>query len=127
MSIAKHAPLAWSRVRRCTITVNGVVQGIGFRPSVYRLAVTYGVAGTVRNSRAGVLIEAEGDDASLEAFLTALGNDAPGAVSVAWAQPKGLAGFAIAVSAQEGKARLSPAPDRSICEACATELIDPGN
>jgi len=60
------------RVRHCTITVDGVVQGIGFRPSVYRLAVSHGVAGSVRNSRAGVLIEAEGDEATLEAFPSAI-------------------------------------------------------
>src|SRR5206468_12863952 len=95
-------PLDWPRMRRCTITVDGVVQGIGFRPSVYRLAVSHGVAGSVRNSRAGVLIDAEGYDASLEAFLSKLSDDAPGHVSVAWAEPEGLAGFSIAVSANNG-------------------------
>ena len=126
-TVSQRALLASPRVRRCTITVNGVVQGVGFRPSVYRLAVSHGVAGTVRNSRAGVVIDVEGDDASLEAFLTALGNNVPGAVSVAWAQPEGLAGFSIEVSAHDGKARFSPAPDSAMCEACAAELFDPGN
>ena len=113
-AILQRGSLAYPRTRRCTITVDGVVQGIGFRPSVYRLAVTHGVAGTVRNSRAGVVIEAEGDAASLEAFLAALGNDAPGVVSIAWAQPEGLAGFSIAGSAHDGRARFSPAPDRAM-------------
>jgi hydrogenase maturation protein HypF len=126
-AISQCGSLASPRARRCTITVDGVVQGIGFRPSVYRLAVTHGVAGTVRNSRAGVVIEAEGDDASLEEFLTALGKAAPGAVSVAWAQPEGLAGFSIAGSAHDGRARFAPAPDTAMCEACAAELVDPAN
>jgi len=126
-AISQRGSLASPRARRCTITVDGVVQGIGFRPSVYRLAVTHGVAGTVRNSRAGVVIEAEGDGDALEAFLTALGSDAPGAVSVAWAQPEGLAGFSFARSAHDGRSRFSPAPDRAMCETCAAELVDPAN
>jgi hydrogenase maturation protein HypF len=120
-------PLDWPRLRRCTITVDGVVQGIGFRPSVYRLAVSHGVAGSVRNSRAGVLIDVEGDDASLEAFLSVLSDDAPGHVSVAWAEPEGLAGFSIAVSASDGAARFSPVPDRGLCDECVAELVDPNN
>jgi len=112
------------RVRHCTIVVGGVVQGIGFRPVVYRLAVGHRIAGSVRNSRAGVLIEAEGDDASLRAFLAALGADAPGEVSVVWGAPEGLAGFSIASSSRDGVARLSPAVDRGLCDSCLAELVD---
>jgi hydrogenase maturation protein HypF len=119
--------LDWPRMRRCRITVDGVVQGIGFRPSVYRLAVSHGVAGSVCNSRAGVLIDAEGDDASLEAFVSKLSEDAPGHVSVAWAEPEGLAGFSIAVSAHDGVARFSPVPDRALCNECAAEFVAPNN
>ena len=119
--------LDWPRMRRCTVTVDGVVQGIGYRPSVYRLAVSHGVAGSVCNSRAGVLIDAEGDDASLEAFLSKLSEDAPGHVSVAWAEPEGLAGFSIAVSAHAGVARFSPVPDRALCNECVAELVAPNN
>jgi hydrogenase maturation protein HypF len=124
---SSRLPLDWPRVRRCTITVDGVVQGIGFRPSVYRLAVSHGVAGSVCNSRAGVLIDAEGDDASLEAFVSKLSEDAPGHVSVAWAEPEGLADFSIAVSAHDGVARFSPVPDRALCNECVAELVDPNN
>ena len=119
MSVSQRVSLDRPRVRHCTITVEGVVQGIGFRPSVYRLAVSHRLAGSVRNSRTGVLIEAEGDDAALDAFLTALGDDAPGKMSVAWREPEGLAGFSIADSARDGIARFSPAPDRAVCDACA--------
>src|SRR5262245_8634382 len=87
VSTSQRVSLDWPRVRRCTIAVDGIVQGVGFRPSVYRLAVSYGLAGSVRNSRAGVLIDAEGENASLDAFLRALEADAPGEVSVAWDQP----------------------------------------
>lgn len=123
----QHPRSAWARRRRCTITVSGVVQGIGFRPSVYRLAVANGVAGAVRNSCTGVVIDAEGDDESLDAFLAALKSDAPGAVSVVWAEPEGRAGFSIAVSSRDGRARLSPAPDSAMCATCAAELADPGD
>src|SRR5262249_19348586 len=121
---AVQAPSAGSRLRRCTITVNGVAQGIGFRPFVYRLAVSQGVAGTVRNSRAGVVIEVEGDAESLGSFLAALAKEAPGAVSVAWAQPEGTTGFSIVSSSHHGGACFSPAPDSAICEACTAELMD---
>jgi hydrogenase maturation protein HypF len=124
MSVSQRVSLDRPRVRHCTITVEGVVQGIGFRPSVYRLAVSHRLAGSVRNSRTGVLIEAEGDDAALDAFLTALGDDAPGKMSVAWREPEGLAGFSIADSARDGIARFSPAPDRAVCDACVAELGD---
>ena len=115
------------RMRRCTVTVDGVVQGIGYRPSVYRLAVSHGLAGSVCNSRAGVLIDAEGDDAALAAFVSKLSEDAPGHVSVAWAEPEGLASFSIAVSAHDGVARFSPVPDRALCNECVAELVDPNN
>jgi hydrogenase maturation protein HypF len=127
MISSPRIPLDWPRMRRCRVTVDGVVQGIGFRPSVYRLAVSHGVAGCVRNSRGGVLIDAEGDDASLEAFLSVLSQDAPGHVSVAWAEPEGFAGFSIAVSAHDGVARFSPVPDRALCDECIAELVDPDN
>ena len=124
---SSRLPLDWARMRRCRITVDGVVQGIGFRPSVYRLAVSHGVTGSVCNSRAGVLIDAEGDDASLEAFVSKLSEDVPGRVSVAWAEPEGLAGFSIAVSAHDGVARFAPVPDRALCDECVAELVDPSN
>jgi len=125
MSVSQRALLSRPRVRHCTITVDGVVQGIGFRPSVYRLAVSHGVVGSVRNSSAGVLIEAEGDDATLKAFLTALDADAPGEISVAWGKPECLTSFSIASSARDGVARFSPSPDRAMCDACVAELRDP--
>ena len=51
-----------SRLRRCIIAIEGVVQGIGFRPAVYRLAVRHGLGGSVRNSLQGVLVDVEGDE-----------------------------------------------------------------
>jgi hydrogenase maturation protein HypF len=127
MSMSPSISLDRPQVRRCTIAVDGVVQGIGFRPSVYRLAVRHGVAGSVRNSRAGVLIDAESEESSLDAFLTALAGEAPGTISVVWAEPDGRAGFAIAVSTHDGVARFSPGPDRAICDACVFELVDIGD
>ena len=65
------------RVRRCTVTIPGVVQGIGFRPSVYRMAMRHGLAGSVRNSLQGALVELEGSEAALERFLDQLQALAP--------------------------------------------------
>ena len=62
---------------RCTIDVRGVVQGIGFRPLVYRLAVRHALGGAVRNSRQGVTVEVEGESAALRAFLDDLAAAVP--------------------------------------------------
>ena len=59
-------------VRRARIVVAGAVQGVGFRPYVYRLAVGLGLAGSVRNAPAGVEIDAEGSEEAISALLDGL-------------------------------------------------------
>ena len=65
------------RIRHCTVVVEGVVQGVGFRPFVYRLANTHGLCGSVRNGLSGVLIDVEGDRDRLSDFLDDLVSKAP--------------------------------------------------
>ena len=77
MAISGSASLDAVRVRRCTVTIPGVVQGIGFRPSVYRMAMRHGLAGSVRNSLQGALVKLEGNEAALERFLDQLQALAP--------------------------------------------------
>ena len=119
-----------ARVRRCTVVVEGVVQGVGFRPFVYRTAVRHGLVGSVRNSLQGALVDVEGDEDGLRRFLdevTAL--PAAGGrghwVMVRWDEPRGAETFTIAGSARDGEVRLFPPPDLAACAACLAELTDP--
>lgn len=61
----------------CRIRITGLVQGVGFRPTVWRLAQACSIAGTVRNDGAGVLIDAWGSEAALDAFQQQLQTDIP--------------------------------------------------
>jgi hydrogenase maturation protein HypF len=64
-------------IQRVRVRVEGVVQGVGFRPFVHRLAGELGLAGFVRNDERGAVIEAEGDPAAIEALLARLAPEAP--------------------------------------------------
>ena len=118
------------RVRRCTVTIPGVVQGIGFRPSVYRMAMRHGLAGSVRNSLQGALVELEGNEAALERFLDQLQALAPNVDGdarclVTWGEPRGALTLSIEESVRHGTASLHPVPDLGVCAACLGELVDP--
>ena len=63
--------------RRKRVCVHGVVQGVGFRPFVYTAAAAHGLSGSVRNDSSGAIIEVEGDEADLAAFLTLLAQRPP--------------------------------------------------
>ncbi|MGG7567700.1 carbamoyltransferase HypF [Rhodovulum sp. DZ06] len=109
------------------IRVRGAVQGVGFRPFVWRLARDRGIRGDVRNDADGVLIHAEG--AALDAFEAALWAEAPplariDAVDSAPADPRDPPDFAIAATGG-GAARTRVTPDAAICDACRAEILDP--
>jgi hydrogenase maturation protein HypF len=115
---------------RKLVSVRGVVQGVGFRPFVYRLAHDHGLSGWVLNHSGGVEIEVEGQGASLEAFVHALTAQAPPlarivTVEVEDAAPAGYEGFEIRHSiAQEGRYQLI-SPDIATCDDCLHEILDP--
>ncbi len=111
------------------IRVTGVVQGVGFRPFVWRLAQELQLAGWVRNDAAGVEIHAEG--AGLDRFVDRLKTEAPplarvDAVTVAAAGQAGHAGFTICDSAG-GRVGTAIGHDTAPCAACLAELFDPKN
>jgi len=113
------------------IEVHGVVQGVGFRPFVWRLAERHGISGRVRNASGVVEIHAEGSADALEAFATAIATDAPSLAevdTVAWvpADLEGVAGFAVDPSVDGGGERLV-SPDAATCAACLAELLDPSD
>ncbi len=125
---APPAPVEARCARR--LSVGGRVQGVGFRPFVYRLARSVGVAGWVRNASGQVLIHVEGPQAALDDFAARLIADAPPLarpeiMACEDAAPSGLADFAIAASAANDAPSVSLPPDLFVCDDCLRELTDP--
>ena len=115
---------------RLAILVQGIVQGVGFRPFVHRLATARGLAGWVHNGPEGVRIEVQGPPPSLEGFLADLGSQAPPQAAIerivtapAPVQPGG--GFRIRPSTGSGVARPAVPPDLATCRDCLDEIADP--
>jgi hydrogenase maturation protein HypF len=113
------------------IRIQGTVQGVGFRPWVYRTAHLAGVTGCVRNDSAGVTIEAFGDDDALRRFLDALQFPPPAARILALDEtaitPETVAGFTIVESDQAAERRVSIPPDLATCDECVRDIFDPSN
>ncbi|MEZ4380062.1 MAG: carbamoyltransferase HypF [Nannocystaceae bacterium] len=119
--------------------LRGVVQGIGFRPCVARLARALGLAGEVANIRGAVVIVVEGAPADVDAFVARLAEEAPAAARVEearWAEiaARGREGFVIAASAEDdaeelaaAAGRLAIGPDLRVCAACLAEVERPGD
>ncbi len=118
--------------RRVRARVDGTVQGVGYRPFVYRLADELGVTGFVLNDERGVLVEAEGPADAVAAFVARLSGDAPPlasvtGVSVEDVDATGEAGFQIVASERGGAATAPVTPDSATCDDCLAELADPGD
>ena len=118
-----------SRVRA---RVEGTVQGVGFRPYVYRLAGELGVAGHVLNDSRGVVVEVEAAEETVEAFLARLPAEAPPLATVERVTAErleelGERGFSIRESPAGGEPRAAVTPDSATCADCLAELFDPGD
>ncbi len=114
------------------VRVTGVVQGVGFRPFVHRLAARHGLAGWIRNAAGDVQIAVEGAPDALEGFLRALESEAPPLARIERVTtephaPTGLDGFRIQVSADAPDQRQPVSPDVATCARCTAELFDPGD
>ncbi|MCL8025406.1 carbamoyltransferase HypF [Nocardioides bruguierae] len=112
------------------LVVRGVVQGVGFRPHVARLAALLGVRGSVWNDATSVVVEAWGAPSALDAFGSRLVDEAPPLASVSTLESEPLegdapAGFRIVVSTDGAGARTEVPPDTAPCAACLAELDDP--
>jgi hydrogenase maturation protein HypF len=119
-------------VRRARLAVTGVVQGVGFRPFIYRLAGRIGLTGWVLNSTEGVAVEVEGDARSIEQFVAAIPREAPpGAtvdrVEVVLLPPVGYPSFEIESSREEDGGFALVSPDIAVCPDCLGELRDPAD
>ncbi|OCC16323.1 [NiFe] hydrogenase metallocenter assembly protein HypF [Dissulfuribacter thermophilus] len=128
--VPSGTPLGGRKTIKVSVFVRGVVQGVGFRPFCYRLAVSLGLDGTVRNTGKGVVIELQGERDVVEAFLKGLREAHPPLASIKSIDIKcadfpDTNGFKIVESEDEhGNKTLIP-PDISICDDCLRELLDP--
>jgi hydrogenase maturation protein HypF len=117
---------------RLKLLVRGAVQGVGFRPFVFRLASGLGLGGWVSNSSAGVLIEVEADRARLETFLDQLRAASPPrsvveSVETAWLEPVGYRQFEIRGSDPGESKTTLVLPDIATCPDCLREILDPAD
>ena len=119
------------RARR-RFVVSGVVQGVGFRPFVYNLAVQHGLAGFVGNDSSGVFVEVEGLTEAIAAFRAGLVEQAPPLAHVERieeeaVEPLGETSFIIVPSQALTSRSTLVSPDVCVCDACLAELFDPSD
>ncbi|NOX62790.1 MAG: carbamoyltransferase HypF [Chloroflexi bacterium] len=121
-----------SKMVRVSVQIHGAVQGVGFRPFVYRLASELGLKGWVINDSRGVFIEAEGEAAHVNAFVVRLQDEKPplaiiNALEVKWLEPRGFEHFEIRHSDDSGGKTVLVLPDIATCADCLNEVFDPGD
>ena len=117
---------------RLRVTMNGAVQGVGFRPFVHRLAHELGLTGWVLNSNAGLVVEVEGPDDGLDQFLERIDRERPSAAVVleqthCRLEPAGFARFEIRSSEHERERTAGIQADLATCPQCLAEVLDPAN
>jgi hydrogenase maturation protein HypF len=117
---------------RSEVRVEGIVQGVGFRPFVHQLARRLGLSGLVGNDAGGVFVEVEGAAGAVEAFVRALWTEAPplavvDRVTIRPLPLRGERGFAIAPSVPRGERTALVSPDSATCADCLRELRDPAD
>jgi hydrogenase maturation protein HypF len=120
-----HAETTAARIR-----VRGVVQGVGFRPFVYQLALSHGLGGWVCNTSEDVRIEVEGPSPGVHGFIARLRSDAPPLARIEeihWesAEPQGYGVFQIRESLSEEGRYQRISPDIATCEPCLEEILEP--
>jgi hydrogenase maturation protein HypF len=117
--------------QRRRLRVRGLVQGIGFRPSIARAAAARGLVGRVLNDPGGAIIEIQGNEAELSAFLADFESLVPAAAAIVGLECRdippvaGESTFSIAESGSGGATRFSVPPDLALCPDCRREFHDP--
>ncbi|CAN5525252.1 carbamoyltransferase HypF [soil metagenome] len=119
-------------VGRTRLRITGTVQGVGFRPFVFRLAEELGLTGFVGNDERGVFCEAEGPESALAEFARRIESESPPlavieSVMSEGIAPTGDAGFEIVASERGGEPDAAVSPDSATCEECLAEVLDQGN
>jgi hydrogenase maturation protein HypF len=119
-------------IERAHIVIRGAVQGVGFRPFVYRLATELNLQGWVLNSNEGVFIEVQGARNILETFLLRLQAEKPErsfiqSLEFSFLDPTAFDGFEIRASSSGGARNTLVLPDIATCPECLAEILDPAN
>jgi len=121
-----------SKKTRHRLTINGIVQGVGFRPFIYGLAQDIGLVGTVYNSSDGVKVEIQGNPTQLELFETRLRPEAPPLSTIISVKIEEIpqipeSEFTIVTSHNNASISTLISPDVALCDDCKTELFDKQN
>ncbi|HOW16971.1 MAG TPA: acylphosphatase, partial [bacterium] len=116
-------------LKRARIKIKGIVQGVGFRPTVYKHAVNNGVSGFVVNTPDGVTVELEGTKTQVEHVLDLIIKEPPSIskiteYKVEWIDSIGTSDFVILKSTNHGVKETEISPDISICQECSKEIFD---
>ncbi len=119
-------------VQRRRFDFRGRVQGVGFRPWIYRLATESGLAGHVGNDPRGAFVEVEGSASAIALFIERSENEAPPLVEISTRdetilEPQGERDFGILSSRHEGEQRAEITPDSATCPDCLREMRDPAD
>jgi hydrogenase maturation protein HypF len=117
-------------IKRVRFSFSGIVQGVGFRPFIYRIAVRSGLAGFVQNRTDGVIAEVEGVQTSIVSFKEAVRHELPPLAHITLLEerevaPVGENDFRIIKSDHSGETNVHITPDIATCGACLNELFDP--
>lgn len=120
-----------SNLRRLKIMIRGAVQGVGFRPFIYRLAIDLNLKGWVNNSASGVFIDVEGNQENLDTFLKRIPQEKPPrsqiqALETTWLTPVNYQKFEIRHSISGEKTAII-LPDLATCSDCLQDIFDPNN
>ena len=118
--------------QRLRITLRGAVQGVGFRPFVYRLATEMSLPGWVLNSSSGLVVEVEGSPDELRRFEQRIELERPKASVIttresAWLPLQGFTKFEIHHSESDSAKSVNVLPDLATCDDCRREVFDPAN
>ena len=118
--------------QRLRITLRGAVQGVGFRPFIYRLATEMSLTGWVLNSSSGLVVEVEGTPDELRRFEQRIEAERPKASVVTtrectWLPPQGSTKFEIHHSDSDSAKSVNVLPDLATCDDCRAEFLDPAN
>ncbi|BDY12493.1 carbamoyltransferase HypF [Hydrogenimonas cancrithermarum] len=114
------------------LKIGGIVQGVGFRPFVHKLATELDLCGDIRNESDGVTIHIEGKKETIELFCRRLKSETPplariDTIESRWCDVEGIEGFSIVESDAAAFKTAAVSPDISVCENCVSEMRDPGN
>ena len=118
-----------SEIIRKQFRINGIVQGVGFRPFIYNLANKFNLTGTVSNSSEGVIIEAQGTSANVHNFINVIQTDAPPLSMISALETNDIpnkdeTSFIIKTSEKSSTISTMISPDVAVCDDCLDELFN---